>query len=162
VVDRRRAELIDPDLPASPIHHECQSLPIDEAVALVHTVERSVAAHARAFWDELAADHPVDAVAIRESAELPPTIEEQIRSYHAQTRADPVMYRRLLIDDAARRGWAIHLYDHRRVADEATATLGLPPDHLASPRQELGAPWTADHRKAYAAALLAQRATMTA
>lgn len=156
VVDRRRIELIDPGLPASPIHHEAQSLPIEEAVGLVQEVERSVARCVATAWDALAADHDLTAVAVRDSPELPPTIEEQIRSYWAQTRADPVMYRRVLIEDAARRGWAVHLYDHRRVTDEASTTLGLAPDHLAAPRRELGAPWAADHRKAYAAALLAQ------
>jgi hypothetical protein len=158
VIDRRRAPLVDPSLPASPIHHECQGLPTDDAVALVHEVERSVAHHASALWDGLAAEHDITAVAIREIPALPETIEAQIRSYHAQTRADPAMYRRLLVEDASRRGWAVHHYDHRRIIDQATEALGLSPGHLAAPRQELGAPWTVDHRKAYAAALLARRA----
>jgi hypothetical protein len=159
VLDRRRAELIDDGLPASPIHHECQSLPIDEAIALVHDVERSVAQHAAVLWDALAIEHDVTAVAIREIPELPSTIEEQIRSYHAQTRADPAMYRRILADDAARRGWAVRFYDHRRVIDEAVATLGIDEDELAEPRSAFGPPWTVDHRRALAAALMVRRDT---
>ncbi len=156
VIDRRRTQLVDPALPASPIHHECQTLPLDEAVALVREVERSVSAHVQVAWDGVDADHDVAAVAIREIPRLPADIGEQIASYWAQTRADPAMYRRLLADGARARGWAVHFYDHRHVTDEATASLGLAPDHLQAPRQELGAPWTADHRRAYAAALLAQ------
>lgn len=156
LVDRRRAELVDPALPASPFHHEGQGLPIDEAVALVRRVEASVATCAAALWDRLAADHDVTAAAVRDSPKLPPTTEEQIRSYHAQTRADGAMYRRLLVEDATARGWTVDTYDHRHVTDRATTTLGLHPDHLAAPRAALGPPWTADHRRAYAAALLLQ------
>ncbi len=149
VVDRRRAELLEAGLPASPFHHEAQPLPDDEAVALVAEVERSAAEHAAALWDEL----DVDAVAIREIPRLPDTVVEQIRSYHAQTRADGAMYRRVLADDACGRGWPVHFYDHLTVEKEAAAELGIDP---AAPREVLGAPWNADHRKAYAAALLAQ------
>ena len=157
IVDRRRAELVDPDLTASPFHHDAQGLPIDEGVALVREVEGSIALHAHALSDALSTEHGVTAVAIREIPRLPETIEEQIRSYHAQTRADGAMYRRVLAEEAAARGWPVHHYDHRHVEKEATAALGLDVDHLAAPRRELGPPWTADHRKAYAAALLAQR-----
>jgi hypothetical protein len=66
------------------------------------------------------------------------------------------MYLRLLAAGAAERGWPVHNYDQREVMDEATATLTLAPDHLAAPRRALGPPWTVDHRRAYAAALLAQ------
>ena len=156
VVDRRRAQLVDPALPASPIHHEAQALPIDQAIALVHEVARSIAGHVAALWDELAAEHPVTAVALKQLPVLPEELADQIRSYHAQTRADPARYRRLLAEGASGRGWAVEWYDHRRVVDEATAALGLGPGHVEAPRARLGAPWTADHRRAYAAALLAQ------
>ena len=111
VVDRRRAELLEAGLPASPFHHEAQPLPDDEAVALVAEVERSAVEHAAALWDEL----DVDAVAIREIPRLPDTVVEQIRSYHAQTRADGAMYRRVLADAACGRGWPVHFYDHLTV-----------------------------------------------
>jgi hypothetical protein len=156
VVDRRRAELIDTALPSSPVEHEAQSLALEQAIALVREVERSVALHVRALWDALTTDHGIAAVAIREIPEMPSEIADRIRSYHAQTRADSAMYRRLLADRATQRGWAVHFYDHRHVIDEATATLGIAPQHLAAPRAHLGPPWTIDHRRAYAAALLAQ------
>jgi hypothetical protein len=156
VVDRRRVELIDAALPSSPVEHEGQSLALEEAVALVREVERSVALHVRALWDALGTDHDVAAVAIRDIPRVPSEIAERIRSYHAQVRADSAMYRRLLADDATQRGWVVHFYDHRHVINEASATLDVAPQHLTAPRGRLGPPWTIDHRRAYAAALLAQ------
>jgi hypothetical protein len=155
VVDRRKAPLLDDGLPASPIHHECQSMPLAEAEELVARVEASVAIHVRALWDELVDAFGVTAVAVRDIPDLPASLEERITSYHAQTRADPAMYRRLLVEDATRRGWSVRHYDHKRVEDEAVAALGV---DLTAPREGLGPPWAADHRKAYAAALLAQQA----
>jgi hypothetical protein len=157
IVDRRRSQLVDEALPASPFENEAQTVTLEDGIALVREVEHSIGAHVRALWHALADEHRVAAVAIREAPRVPAAIEEQIRSYHAQTRADSTMYLRLLAAEAARRGWPVHLYDQRGVIDEATATLDLSPEHLAAPRRELGPPWTIDHRRAYAAALLAQR-----
>jgi hypothetical protein len=157
IVDRRRARLVDSALPSSPFEHEAQALRLEDGIALVREVERSVDDHVRALWDALAAEHGVAAVAIRESPRVPTAIEEQIGSYHAQVRADSAMYLRLLVADAARRGWPVDRYDQRQVIDEATGTLDLAPEHLAAPRRELGPPWTIDHRRAFAAALLAQQ-----
>ena len=154
VLDRQRAELVDPALPPSPFEHDAQTLLPDEAVALVREVEHSVASHVRALWNALSAEHGVTAVALREIPRLPATVEEQIRSYHARTRADSAMYRRFLAEDAESRGWAVDFYDHHRVIDEAAGTLGMGPDDLSSPRRDIGPPWTVDHRRAYAAARL--------
>jgi hypothetical protein len=156
VVDRRRAPLIAPGLPANPVHHECQTLDIGEATALVEKVERSVTAHVEDLWAQVGADHDVAAVAIREIPPLPEALIDRIRSYHAQTRADSAMYRRILVEGATARGWGVEHYDHRYVENQATTQLGLAPDHLAAPRRTLGPPWAADHRRAYAAALLAR------
>lgn len=128
---------------------------MDDGLALVREVEHSISEYVRVLWDALAADHHVGAVAIREMPRVPAALEAQISSYHARTRADSAMYLRLLADGATRRGWEVHFYDHRQVIDEATGTLGLAPEYLGAPRRDLGPPWTADHRRAYAAALLA-------
>ena len=156
IADRRRARLVDEALSSSPYEHEAQGLRLEDAIGLIREVEASVAAHVRTLWDALAAEHAVAAVALRDGPRVPGAIEEQIRSYHAQVRADSAMYLRLLAADAARRSWPIHTYDQRGVIDEATGTLGLAADHLAALRRDLGPPWTVDHRRAYAAALLAR------
>ena len=38
LIDRRRVELVAPDLPQLPHHHDCQGLPLPEAVQLVERV----------------------------------------------------------------------------------------------------------------------------
>ena len=157
VLDRRRGDLVDPDLPPAPIEHDAQILRMDAAVALVREVEHSILLHVRALWDAVGSDHDIRAVAIRGIPEVPTSLEDQIRSYHARTRADSAMYLKVLAGEATSRGWEVHFYDHRRVVDEAIGTLGLAADHLAAPRRDLGPPWTADHRRAYAAALLVHR-----
>ena len=155
VLDRRRAALVDPALPPAPIEHDAQDLRMEDAVTLVREVEHSIAGHVRALWDAVGAEHDIGAVAIREIPQVPAALEEQISSYHARTRADSALYLKLLAGDATGRGWEVQFYDHHRVIDEAIGTLGLASEYLGAPRRDLGPPWTADHRRAYAAALLA-------
>src|SRR5690348_12871024 len=54
LLDRRRVELVDADLPKIPHHSECQRLPIDEAVALVERVRTSAERHAKLALDAVA------------------------------------------------------------------------------------------------------------
>src|SRR5215475_15559649 len=98
LVDRRNVELVDKSLPSIPHHHEGQTLPIDDAVALVEKVRDSVDRHAVLALDSIAADLPVRIVgiALRECPPLPPTIAERITNYRARNVADWVMYRRAL------------------------------------------------------------------
>jgi hypothetical protein len=155
VIERRRAELVASSLPVAPFEHEAQSLPPDDAVALIRAVEHSIREHAAALWSDVAAIHGDVAVAIRESLPLPADICEQIRSYHARTRADGAMYRRLLAEDAVARGWEVRFYNQRTVEDEAISQLGISRKALSAPRDSLSPPWNADHRRSFAAALLA-------
>lgn len=157
VVDRRRVELVDEGMPGGPVHHDAQHLPMDEAVALVRRVEAAVVRHVAAMWDDLAATLRVGAIAIRDTPVVPDAIEDQITDHQAQAKADAAMYRRTISEDAARRGWPVHRYHQGRILAEAAAALGVDESHFAAPRERLGAPWTLDHKRAYAACLLAQR-----
>ncbi|HEX3456352.1 MAG TPA: hypothetical protein VHR97_00210, partial [Candidatus Baltobacteraceae bacterium] len=58
LLDRRRVELVDDDLPAIPHHHEAQMLPPDEGVALVERVRASAERHAEAALDAVATAVP--------------------------------------------------------------------------------------------------------
>jgi hypothetical protein len=58
LLDRRRVELVDDDLPKIPHHSEGQRLPIDEAVALVERVRLSAERHAKLRLDEVAMTVP--------------------------------------------------------------------------------------------------------
>ena len=54
LLDRRRVELVDEDLPKIPHHSEGQALPLDEAVALVERVRVSAERHAMLGLDAVA------------------------------------------------------------------------------------------------------------
>jgi hypothetical protein len=110
LLDRRRVELVDKDLPKIPHHSEGQGLALDEAVELVERVQASAERHAKLGLDAVALTMPgrILGVALRECPELPPTIAERIKDYWAQNVADWVMYRKALAAAAeARLGRAL-------------------------------------------------------
>ena len=59
LIDRRNVELVDKRLPSIPHHHEGQTLPIDEAVALVEKVRDSADRHAILALEAVATALPV-------------------------------------------------------------------------------------------------------
>jgi hypothetical protein len=166
VVDRRRIELIEPDLPAAPIHHvggphemhrPAEPVGDDELAALVRTVRDSVVRTASAALDQLAEALPEPVVSMSLQAwpaDFPTDIATLRRVPH-ESRADSVMYRQVLAELAGARGWGVHLYA-KGVEAAATAVLGARAhDVLHGPRATLGPPWTKDHRTALAATVLA-------
>jgi hypothetical protein len=162
LLDRRRVELVDTDLPKIPHHSEGQGLPLDEAVALVERVRASAERHAKLVLDVVATTVPgcVAGVALRQCPELPPTIAERIKDYRAQNVADWVMYRRALAAAAEARGWAVHWYDAKKVLDAAGEALRIDDieAHFLQLRRSIGPPWGKDHKVAMAAAVVAARA----
>jgi hypothetical protein len=164
LLDRRRVELVDDDLPKIPHHSEGQRLPLDEAVALVERVRASAERHARLVLDGVAAAVPeritIRGVALRQCPALPPTIAERIKDYRAQNNADWVMYRKALAAAAEARGWAVHWYDAKNVFDAASEALRIKDfdAHFHQLRRSLGPPWSQDHKLAMAAAIVAARA----
>jgi hypothetical protein len=167
VVDRRRIELIEPGLPAAPIHHvggphvlHRPEAPVDdEALAtLVSDVRASVARATAAALDELAAGVPESIVSLSVRnwpADFPDDVATQRRVPY-ESRADSVMYCQVLADLARDRGWAVHRYDAKTVEADAARVLGDRAHAvLHGPRQALGPPWSKDHRTALAAAILA-------
>jgi hypothetical protein len=166
VVDRRRIELIESDLPPAPIHHEGgpyllhrrgESLDDDTLAALVADVRASVARAASTALDDLAVSlsKPIVSMSVRAwPADFPQEIGIQRRAPY-ESRADSVMYCQVLAELGRERGWRIHLYDAKRVTDEAVRILGnRAADVLDSPRVRLGPPWSKDHRMALAATVV--------
>jgi hypothetical protein len=162
LLDRRRVELVDADLPKIPHHSEGQRLPLDEAVALVERVRVSAERHAVLALDAVAAALPgrIVGVALRQCPELPPTIAERIKDYRAQNVADWVMYRQALAAAAEARGWAVHWYDAKKVLAAASEALRIEDfeAHFLQLRRSIGPPWNNDHKLAMAAAIVAARA----
>ena len=151
VVDRRRLELVEPDVTPAPIHDDGKSLDLKGVTALVEKVRASVARATAAALDELASSlsAPVTSISLRTwSPDFPTDIETQLRSPY-EARADAIMYRQILAEAAEARGWAVHRYEARPVLAAIEDSV------LQAPRAALGTPWTKDHRTALAAVLAA-------
>lgn len=153
LLDRRRVELVEDGLPKIPHHSEGQTLPLNEAVALVERVQASAERYAHLALDAVAKTLPgrILGVALRQCPPLPPTIAARITDYRAHNVADWVMYRQALASAAEARGWTVHWYDAKKVFDAATQA------HLLKLRKSIGPPWTQDHKLAMAAAIVAAR-----
>jgi hypothetical protein len=158
VVDRRRIELVEPGLPAAPIHYEGWRLDAAAMAALVAKVRASAVRATSAAFDEIAATLPAPVGAISLRA-LPPTFPDDITAQLRppyEARADAIMYRRVLAELAHARGWAVHFYDAKDVVGRAVRMLADRADEvLQGPRARLGPPWTKDHRTAMAATIVA-------
>lgn len=157
LLDRRRVELVDDDLPGIPHHHEGQMLPMDRAVALVERVRASAEKHAALALDAVARNvRQIDGIALRQCPELPPTIAERIKDHRARNVADWVMYRQAIASAAEARGWPVYWYDSKRVLASASQVMQVDFDlYFQRLRKELGSPWNADHKLAMAAAIAA-------
>lgn len=161
LLDRRRVELVDEDLPALPHHHEGQGLPLDEAVALVERVRVSAERHAEvALGAVMLAVPRILGVALRNCPQLPPTIAERINDYRARNVADWVMYRKALASAAEARGWPVHWYDAKKILAMAGKALCVEnlDAHFLRLRRKVGAPWNKDHKLAMAAAVVTAKA----
>jgi hypothetical protein len=157
VVDRRRIELIEPDLPNAPVEHEIAGLGDAQASALIADVRAAVMRASTAALDALAAELPeaIASISLRHWPEDFPDDLAVLRRAPYNARADAVMYRQVLADIAHDRGWAVHLYDAKAVEAQAQRLVG---DVLHAPRAVLGAPWAKDHRVALAATIVAGNA----
>jgi len=156
LLDRRRVELVDDDLPGLPHHHEGQMLPMDTAVALVERVRASAEKHAALALNAVAGAVPhILGIALRKCQPLPPTIPERIKDYRARNVADWVMYRRALASAAENNSWPIHWYDSKTVLRSAGEALHVASfdSHFREMRSVVGPPWNNDHKLAMAAAL---------
>jgi hypothetical protein len=166
VVDRRRLELIEPGLPAAPIHHvggphllHQSGPPVDDdaLAALVVEVRASVGRAASAALDALVAGlpAPITSLSIRDwPADFPQDVAVQRRAPY-ESRADPIMYRQVLAELAQARRWQVHRYG-KDVEKHAVRVLGDAAEEvLQRPRATLGPPWSKDHRMAFAATIMA-------
>ena len=172
LLDRRRIDLTDSELPTHPHHHEgswavgryrdspwAREISLAEAIELVERVRESAARGARESLEAVAAAVPVPItrIALRVCPELPPTTEERIADNRAQAVADSVMYREALAAAAEARGWSVYWYDRERVFREAETVLGCEDINalLVAMGRSIGPPWQARHKLAAAAALAA-------
>ena len=158
VVDRRRIELVEPDTPTAPIHHEGKPLDDAAAAVLVAQVRASAVRATSAALDELAT-----AVARTDHVDVAPSLAARLprRHRHPTSRAVRGPRRLRHVPPGAGR-------------TRTRARLGRPPlrrqgrggqsrEHageradevLFGPRATLGPPWAKDHRMALAATIVA-------
>jgi hypothetical protein len=158
VVDRRRIELVEDGVTPAPIHYDSKRLDVAETAALVAQVRASIARAAAAALDDLAGALPAPVVSMSLRA-WPPDFPGDIavqRKVPYEARADAIMYRQILAELAAARGWDVHLFHAKDVIGRARSLLGERADDvIEGPRARLGSPWTKDHRTALAAAVVA-------
>ena len=173
VLDRRRVELVDSDVPNNPYHHEALDMELGEAEALISRVRRCVAERAYAAVSELRSviegrddrlktiEHrSVVAITVPRSPfdRLPDGLDEVLRSWRLTCAADGMMYREAVAQAGADLTMEVIRYprkvdeaqmaaDALDVARDAIVTLT---SNLGKP---LGAPWRREHRNATAAAL---------
>jgi len=158
VVDRRRIELIEPGVATAPIHHEGKPLDDVATAALVEQVRASAMRATSASLDELAhaVPEPIVSMSLRAwPLDFPVDIAVQRRTAY-EAKADSVMYRQVLAEQARARGWDVQLFSAKDVEREAANILGDRAEEvLHGPRVTLGPPWTKDHRIALAATVVA-------
>jgi hypothetical protein len=158
VVDRRRIELIEPGMPAAPIHHDSEGLDDAATAALVAEVRASALRATSASLHELATEvpEPIVSMSLRGwLVDFPDEIAAQRRAPY-EARADSVMYREVLAQCARARGWDVRFFDAKDVESKASSVLGeRANDILHGPGADLGPPWTKDHRIALAATIIA-------
>jgi hypothetical protein len=161
LVDRRRCELVDPEVPRQP-YHDARGLSDAAATVLVDQVSEAAAIGARDALTSVLSHlvrEDVVAVVVRAPGgrQLPETVAGVLASHSAMHAAEGQLYRDALADAAADLGLALVAFERGGVDARAAARLGVPTAALAALLAELGAhwgpPWRAEHKEAAAAAL---------
>ena len=160
VIDRRRLELADPELPSAPYHHEALELDLAAAEALILQVRKAVSERARqalqTLRDDLAGSFDLTAIAFRESRPIPATLAA-ILGTQALYIADAEIYRDAMQFAASELGLQVFSFrksEEFEFAAQSTNTNAQElAEHIRNWRKALGAPWQKDHHAAAAAAM---------
>jgi hypothetical protein len=166
VVDRRRVELMTPDLPNQPYQPEALDLPIGEAQALVDRVRTAAAACARDALATLKADlepaHVLVEMALPASPfgeRLPAAVVEALDYRPFVYVADTILYLEALEEAAPALGLVVSRHEKADAFDLAGRALGISGSEaeawVKALGKPLGPPWAAEHQRAAAAAIAA-------
>jgi hypothetical protein len=165
VVTRRKIALIDPGLPTLPYEHDTMAMRPDEAQALVASVRRSIAVNTdralQRLVEELSRQHPARTLTIRKPPfpKLPASVADVHASHRLRYSADGMLYNLAICAAARRVGLDVQLCRRGDEVALAATALGISPEaveeFVAGPGRPEGPPWTAEHRRAFAAAIAA-------
>jgi hypothetical protein len=169
VLDRRRVEMLP--IPDSPRHeppfvfHAAQELPLDAAQELVHATEQrarsgAIEAIGAAIDGIRTAGHAVVGASVITAKKAPPSsLEAILRSHAAIHAAEGELYRSVIRGASEDLGLPVLQVPAPELVQRGASALDLPraevPAFLTSMGRGLGPPWTADHKAAALAAILA-------
>jgi|SRR6185437_3155912 len=164
VIDKRRVDLIEPNLATSPYHHETLQMRASEAEKLVRAVKASANRRARIALATLVtelAPATCRAIAIRTPplAKLPAKVAEVHANYFVMCRADGMIYHQALTRAAAQLDLRVFHFDKSEILELAAQVRGLKSATLERRLNSLGRtlkpPWRKGHVVACAGALVA-------
>lgn len=167
LLDRRRVELLDRQLTASPYHHETLQMPLSEAEQLVRDVKASANERAKSALSSLIeelAPAKCRGIAIRVPPlpDLPATVAEVHASTWVTNRADGMIYHQALTRAAAQFNLKVFYFEKGNVLELAAEARGKTARDLERQLKAfgttLGPPWRKGHIVACAGAILAHAA----
>jgi hypothetical protein len=163
VVTRRRVTLLDAGLPTQPYEHATRAMEPGDADALIATVRSSASGTTERALErlvgEMSCEHPIGALTIRTPPfeTLPASVAMVRASYQLLCSADGLLYHLALTGAARRLGLEVQRCKRGNEIDAAAVALGVSPKAVEAfvigRGRPPGPPWTAEHRRAYAAAI---------
>ena len=163
VVTRRRVTLLDAGLPTQPYEHATRAMEPGDADALVATVRSSASGTTERALErlvgEMSCEYPIAALTIRTPPfeTLPASVATVRASYQRLCSADGLLYHLALTGAARRLGLEVQRCKRGNEIDAAAVALGVSPKAVEAfvigRGRPPGPPWTAEHRRAYAAAI---------
>lgn len=164
LLDRRRVQLLDRQLTASPYHHETLQMPLSEAEKLVRDVtasanERAKSAIALLIGELAPAKCRGIAIRVPPLPVLPASVAEAHASTWITNRADGMIYHQALTQAAAQLNLRVFYFERDNVLELAAQARGKTARDLERQlkafRKTLGPPWRKGHVVACAGAILA-------
>jgi len=164
LVDKRRVELLDQSLPASPFHHDTRHMPLGEAERLVREVTASANDRALSALTSLMEDLAPPtclgiAIRVPPLPELPTNLEEVHANARVMNRADGMIYHQALTRAAVRLNLPISYFEKATVLSLAAHARGTTAQDLEQRLKAFGTtygrPWRQSQVLACAGAILA-------
>ena len=164
LLDKRRVELLDQQLTASPYHHETLQMPLSVAEKLVRNVKTSANKLAKSALSSLIeelAPAKCRGIAIRVPPlpDLPATVAEVHANTWIRNRADGMIYHEALTHAAAQLNLTVFHFEKNNILELAARARGKSARDLERQLKAVGTtfgpPWRKGHVVACAGAIFA-------